>query len=236
MKVVILCGGKGLRAFPFTEYLPKPMIPVGGSPILIHLIKSFVKEGLTEFVLAAGYRKNVLQDYFDGKNLGATIEIVDTGNDTDTGGRIKACRGYLGDRFMVTYGDGLADVPIDDLLAFHHLHDGLASVTVVPLTTQYGVLEGAFSGLVTSMREKPVMRGHWINIGFMVFEKAVFDHWPGDNLERDVLPHLVGLNELHMYRHEGFFKSIDSYKDQQDFEELVQHGRKPWRVKNRSFA
>jgi glucose-1-phosphate cytidylyltransferase len=228
MKVVILCGGKGVRAYPFTEWLPKPMLPVSGSPVLMHLIRSFMAQGFREFVLAAGHRKNVLDDYFDGKQVGASIEIVDTGDNRDTAGRIEACRERLGDSFIATYGDGLCDVPLRKVVEFHKTHGRLATVTVAPLITQYGVLEADGAGRVSAMREKPVMEGHWINIGFMVFQKKVFEHWKGENLEREVLPHLVAANELYMYRHQGFFKSMDSYKDQQELEELVSGGRRPW--------
>ena len=227
-KVVILCGGKGVRAYPFTEYLPKPMLPVNGSPILVHIIKSFIAQGFRDFVLAAGYRKNVIDDYFENKDLGARVTIVDTGEGRDTGGRILACKDLLGERFIATYGDGLCDVPLRRVVEFHRSHGKLATVTVVPLSTQYGVLEGEPTGLVAAMREKPVMHGHWINIGFMVFERGVFEQWPGENLERDVLPHLTAARELYMFRHQGFFKSMDSYKDQQELEELVNTGRRPW--------
>jgi glucose-1-phosphate cytidylyltransferase len=230
IKVVILCGGMGIRAFPFTEYLPKPMLPINGSPILVHIIRGFIAQGFSHFVLAAGYRKNVLDDYFEGKDLGATIEVVDTGEGADTGARIRACRHLVGDTFIATYGDGLSDIPLDALLAFHEEHAGLATVTVTPLFTQYGVLEATEGGRVSRMIEKPTLREHWINIGFMVFRRCVFENWKGDNLERDVLPALASEGQLYMYRHEGFFKSLDSYKDQQDFEELVRGGRTPWRV------
>jgi glucose-1-phosphate cytidylyltransferase len=228
VSVVILCGGKGVRAYPFTEHMPKPMLPVNGSPILVHLIRSFTAQGFRDFVLAAGHRKNVLDDYFENKDMGARIRIRDTGPDRDTGGRIEACRDLVGDTFVVTYGDGLSDIPLADLLRFHRSHGRLATVSVAPLVTQYGVLEADDAGHVTSMREKPVMHGHWINIGFMVFQKAVFEHWGGENLERDVLPQLTGRGELYMYRHQGFFKSMDSFKEQQELEELVQGGRRPW--------
>jgi glucose-1-phosphate cytidylyltransferase len=232
MKVAILCGGRGVRAYPFTEHMPKPMLPVDGSPILVHIIKSFIAQGFREFVLAAGYRKNILDDYFHGKDLGARVEILDTGQDRDTGGRLRACEPLLGDTFIATYGDGLSDIPVRALVEFHRAHGALATVSAAPLVTQYGVLESDSSGRVTAMREKPVMQGHWINIGFMMFQKTVFDHWTGENLEREVLPHLAEIGQLYMYRHEGFFKSMDSYKDQQEFEELAQSGRSPWRVRD----
>ena len=228
MKVVILCGGRGVRAYPFTEHMPKPMLPVNGSPILVHIIKSFIAQGFRQFVLAAGYRKNVIDDYFENKDLGAHIEIVDTGVDRDTGGRIEACKHLLGDTFLATYGDGLCDVPLARLLDFHRAHGRLATVTVAPLVTQYGVLEAEPGGRVVLMKEKPTMQGLWINIGFMAFERSVFEHWSGENLEREVLPRLTQSGELYMYKHEGFFRSMDSYKDQQELEELVHSGRRPW--------
>jgi glucose-1-phosphate cytidylyltransferase len=228
VKVVILCGGKGVRAYPLTEHLPKPMLPVNGSPILVHIIKGFIAQGFREFVLAAGYRINVLQDYFEKKDMGAMIEIVDTGADGDTGSRVLACRDRIDGSFIVTYGDGLCDVPIRRLVEFHDTHGKLATVTVAPLVTQYGVLEAEASGRVTGFREKPTIQDHWINVGFMVMGKAVFDCWSGDNLEREVLPALAAKGELFMFRHPGFFRSMDSYKDHQELEDLVSSGRSPW--------
>ena len=231
MKVVILCGGKGVRAFPFTEYLPKPMLPVGGSPILVQVIRSYIEQGHREFILAAGHNRAVIEDYFHGKDLGAAINVFNTGEDTDTGGRIMACKELVGDRFMATYADGLSDVPLDRLLAFHEAHGGLATITAVPLISQYGTIEADERGRVRQFKEKPVMREHWINAGFFVFEKKVFDHWRGQNLERDVFPSLAEKGLVYTYRHDGFFKSMDSFKDQREFETLLQDGAVPWRVK-----
>ncbi len=230
MKVVILCGGKGIRAFPFTEYMPKPMLPVGGSPILAQVMRSFISQGFTEFVLATGYRRSVIEDYFDGKDIGATIDILDTGEDTDTGGRLIACRDLVGETFFATYADGLSDVPLERLLSFHKGHPGLATITSVPLITQYGILETEPSGEVVAMEEKPVLREYWINAGFFVFDREVFDHWEGQNLERDVFPNLIKRRLVYTYNHDGFFKSMDNYKDQQEFEDLIRSndGRMPW--------
>jgi glucose-1-phosphate cytidylyltransferase len=231
MKVIILCGGKGVRAFPFTEAIPKPMLAVGGSPILVHIVRSYLAQGFKEFVLAAGYRMPIIEDYFENKDLGARIEIVNTGENADTGDRILACRDYVGETFMATYGDGLSDVPVRPLLDFHRNHGGMATVTSVPMITQYGVLENDPAGLVTAVHEKPVMRQYWINAGFFAFNRVVFDHWVGHSLERDVMPALARRRQLYTYRHDGFFKSMDSYKDQQEFDELVRGGELPWRVK-----
>jgi glucose-1-phosphate cytidylyltransferase len=231
MKVVILCGGKGIRAFPFTEYLPKPMLPVGGTPIVMQVIRSFMSQGFHEFILAAGYRKDVLYDYFEGKEIGAKIDIVDTGDEADTGERIFACRDILGDSFIATYSDGLCDVPLAKLVDFHQSHDGLATITSVPMYSQYGVLDTDAQGKVLALREKPLLEEHWINAGFIVFDKEVFDHWEGKNLESEVFPVLVAKGLVHTYKHDGFFKSLDSYKDQREFEGIMKNGVIPWAVK-----
>lgn len=231
MQVVILCGGKGVRSFPFTNYLPKPMMPVGGTPIVVHVIRSFAHQGFTDFVLAAGYRKSVLKDYFEGKDLGVKIQILDTGDDTDTGGRVIACREQIRGTFIVTYSDGLCDVPLARLLEFHRAHGGLATITSVPMYSQYGVMSVANNGKVVELREKPLIDEHWINAGFIVFEPDVFKDWEGENLERQVLPRLIEKGSVYSYRHVGFFKSVDNYKDVMEFEELLDKGGCPWMVK-----
>lgn len=230
MKVIILCGGKGVRAFPFTEYMPKPMLPVAGSPIVVQVIKSFIAQGHVEFILAAGYRKDVLDDYFEGKNLNADIKILDTGENSDTGERVYACRDYVGDQFIVTYADGLCDVPVRELIRFHNQHDGLVTITSVPLFSQYGVIDVDESDKISQLREKPVIKEHWINAGFIVFDREVFNHWNGTNMEQHIFPHLVKQGLAYAYKHHGFFKSLDSYKDQIEFSDLVGKKPYPWTV------
>ena len=231
MKVLILCGGRGVRSLPFTQYLPKPMMPIGGTPVVLHVIRSFMHQGINKFVLSAGYRQSSLRDYFADKQFGAEIEIVDSGEDADTGERVRRCADYLGDRFMATYADGLCDVPVAKLLDFHAAHGGMATVTCVPMRSQYGVMQLAEDGKVEGIEEKPLMRGFWINAGFMVFDKRVFGHWQGDSLERDVLPALTEQGQAYGYKHDGFFKSVDSYKDATEFEELMEDGQTPWIVR-----
>ncbi len=228
MKVVILAGGSGTRAYPYTEYLPKPMMPVGGKPILLRVMEIYARQGFMEFVLSVGYRKEVILDYFEGRSLGWTVDIVDTGVQTDTGGRIHGCRHLLGDTFMATYADGLSDVVLADLLDFHRRAGRLATITSVPLRSQYGTIEADAEGVIQDFREKPVLREHWINAGFFVMEKRIFDHWLGENLERDVFPNLLPGRHLATYRHDGFFKSMDTYKDQQEIEAMYAEGRLPW--------
>lgn len=228
MKVVILAGGSGTRAYPFTEYLPKPMMPVGGKPILLRVMNLYARQGIREFVISVGHRKEVIYDYFEGRDFGWKIDIVDTGDQTDTGGRIHRCRHLLGDTFMATYGDGLSDVVFADLLAFHRRAGRLATITSVPLRCQYGTIEADADGVIAHFREKPVLREHWINAGFFVMEKAIFSRWKGENLERDVFPNLLPGRHLATYRHDGFFKSMDTHKDQQELEALFASGEAPW--------
>lgn len=228
MKVVILAGGSGTRAYPFTEYLPKPMMPVGGKPILVRVMDLYARQGITEFVVSVGHRKEVIIDYFDGRDFGWKVDIVDTGATTDTGGRIRGCRHLLGETFMATYGDGLSDVVFADLLAFHRRAGRLATITSVPLRSQYGTIEADADGTIRDFREKPVLREHWINAGFFVMDRRIFDHWQGENLEREVFPNLLPGRHLATFRHDGFFKSMDTYKDQQEIEAMFAEGNLPW--------
>ncbi|HUY82738.1 MAG TPA: sugar phosphate nucleotidyltransferase [Acidobacteriaceae bacterium] len=228
MRVVILCGGKGLRIYPFSEYFPKPMMPVNGRPILVHLMHIYARQGFTKFVLAAGHRKEMLLDYFEGRFPEWEVEILDTGLDADTGDRMRACADHVGERFFATYGDGLGNVDLKALLKFHQERGGLATVTAVPLRSQYGTLQFDADGRVRSFTEKPVIRDQWINAGFFVFEKKGVAAWEGANLESGVLPALAAQGELYTYLHEGFWKSMDTSKDQQEMERLGEAGEPPW--------
>jgi len=228
MQVVILCGGLGRRAYPLTADVPKPMLPIGGLPILLHLMRLFADQGHREFVLSVGYRQEVIRNYFRTPEPGWRVDIVDTGQEADTGDRLYGCRHLLRERFLATYGDGLADVPLDRLLAFHEAHGGLATITSVPLTCQYGTLDVDEAGRVRTFREKPVLHEYWINAGFFVMERRIFDGWTGTNLEREVLPRLSLEGQVYAYRHNGFFKSLDSHKDQQELDALLQSGEAPW--------
>ncbi len=237
MKVLILCGGKGTRSYPYTEYFPKPMMPIAGTPILVHLMKLYATQGTTSFVLAAGHRKEILYDYFEGRFPDWNIQIVDTGAESDTGERIRRCSQYLGDTFFATYGDGLGDIDLSRLLRSHRDSGALATVTAVPLRSQYGTLLLEDDERVSRFEEKPIIKDCWINAGFFVFDKAVFDHWTGTNLETHVLPHLAARKQLHAFRHSGFWKSMDTSKDQQELERLYQTEQAPWiAVPERQFG
>jgi glucose-1-phosphate cytidylyltransferase len=228
MEVVILCGGQGTRSYPFTEYFPKVMMPINGTPILIHLMRLYAAQGFTRFVLAAGYRKEILYDYFEGRCSDWEVNIVDTGASADTGERLRRCATFVGERFFATYGDGLGNVDIHRLLACHRGASGLATVTSVPLRSQYGTMVFDSNGRVSDFHEKPTLRDYWINAGFFVFERAAFDHWDGDNLEVNVLPALARKGLLYTYKHEGFWRSMDTSKDQQELEALYRDGGAPW--------
>ena len=228
MQVVILAGGAGTRAYPFTEYLPKPMMPVGGKPVVVRVMELYAREGFTDFILSVGYRKEIITDYFANRSLGWNIQIVDTGKDADTGDRILGCRHLLDETFMATYADGLSDVPLKDLLAYHHESGSLGTITSVPLRSQYGTISMDSSGKIEEFREKPILEGYWINAGFFVMNRKIFDHWHGNNLEREVFPNLLGERHLSSFRHRGFFKSMDTYKDQQELEAMFTSGQLTW--------
>jgi glucose-1-phosphate cytidylyltransferase len=204
------------------------MMPIRGTPILIHLMRFYAAQGFTKFVLAAGWRKEILDDYFDGRFPEWTVDVVDTGPASDTGERILRCEPYVGDTFFATYGDGLGNVDLDQLLQFHRQSRALTTVTSVPLRSQYGTVHFTGEQQVQAFQEKPTIRDYWINAGFFVFEKSVFDQWQGTNLENHVLPKLASLGVLYTYLHEGFWKSMDTSKDQQEFETILSNGAPPW--------
>jgi glucose-1-phosphate cytidylyltransferase len=228
MKVAILCGGKGTRAYPFTEYYPKVMMPLNGTPIIVHLMRIYASQGFKRFVLAAGHRQEMLHDYFSGRFSDWEIEIVDTGADADTGDRILRCAPYLTDTFLATYGDGLGDLDLHELIKVHHRSGGLATLTTVPLRSQYGLVVYDETGRVERFEEKPVMPSHWINAGFMVIDQRAFGIWRGHNLEQEVLPAIAREGKLYVHRHIGFWKSMDTSKDQQELEGLIRGKSSPW--------
>ncbi|HEX2165862.1 MAG TPA: sugar phosphate nucleotidyltransferase [Longimicrobiales bacterium] len=220
MNVIILAGGKGTRSYPFTEFFPKPMMPIGGKPILVHIMELYASHGFDDFIIAAGHRKESLFDYFAGRFDEWKVRIVDTGEDADTGERIQRCGDYVNGTFFATYGDGVGNVNLTELLAFHRSHGALATVTAVPLRSQYGTIETDDDGRVLRFVEKPVLEDHWINAGFFVFDAEVLEVWEGRNLESEVLPALVSRGELMTYRHRGFWRSMDTSKDREALEEL----------------
>lgn len=229
MRTVILCGGKGTRAYPHTVDVPKPLLEVDGVPVLQHTMEIYAAQGFTEFVLAAGYKIELIKEFADGVPMGWDVEVVDTGEDTNTGGRVERCRALVGDTFFVTYADGVGNVNLSDLLDFHASHPGVATLTTVPLPSQYGTIVFDASGRVEEFREKPRLVDHDINAGFFVFDRAAFDHWGGEDLENDVLPALGAQGLLYAFRHRGFWRSMDTYKDAVELTKLSLDGQAPWK-------
>lgn len=253
MKVVLLAGGLGTRMREETEYKPKPMVEVGGRPVLWHLMKVFASSGLSEFIVCTGYRGDVIKDYFLNYeartndftvHLGSSsrvevhgshgddwrVTVADTGAHTQTGGRVKRVASHVNGRFMVTYGDGLADVDITKLLAFHESHGKLATVTTVRPLSRFGVMDIDSSGLVQRFREKP-LTDDYVNVGFFVFEQKVLDYLDEDCvLEQAPLERLASEGQLMAYRHEGFWQPMDTFREYTMLNEMWDSGNAPWKV------
>ena len=225
MNVVILCGGQGTRAYPQTRRMPKALMPVGDVAIVEQVMRIYASFGYWDFVLSVGYLKEQIIEYFENAQhrYGWKVTCVDTGDTTDTGGRVLGVKEHVTPVFHATYCDGLGDVDLDALVRFHEEHGALGTMTAVPLRSQYGIVGfHEDSGRVTHFEEKPVIQDRWINAGFFVFNREVFDQWQGHNLERDVLPHLAARDELFIHRHSGFWRSMDTHKDQQELTPLWQ--------------
>src|SRR4051794_10607439 len=225
---VILCGGKGTRAYPRTVEVPKPLLQVAGRPVLRHVMEVYAAQAHTRFVLAAGYKVNAIEEFASTTPGEWKVEVVDTGVDTNTGERLRLCRDRVGDSFFATYADGLANVNLAALESFHHAHDGVATLTTVPLPSPYGTLELDADGRISQFLEKPRLADHAINGGFFVFDQAAFANWQGEDLEREVLPALGAAGLLFARRHDGFWKSMDTYKDALELSALASEGSAPW--------
>ena len=253
MKVVILAGGLGTRLTEETELKPKPMVEIGGRPILWHIMKHYAHHGCKEFFIALGYRGEVVKRFFlDYCSLSGSmtvdlsqgvvnnhqndcedwlVHLQDTGHETNTGGRVKRLQSSLSEgTFMLTYGDGVSDVDLAKLLEFHRAHGRIATVTAVRPPARFGGL--IFDGdLVTEFTEKPQIGEGWINGGFMVFEPAVFDYLDGDDssLERDALEKLAMDKQLVAFRHEAFWQCMDTMREVRMLENLWRNDP-PWKV------
>lgn len=257
MKVVILCGGQGTRLREETEYRPKPLVEVGNRPIVWHIMKHYAHYGLNNFVLCLGYKGYMFKEYFlnyEAMNNDFTIclgeknriayhdahheqdfkvTLADTGLESMTGSRIKRIERYVkNDTFLVTYGDGLSDINIDDLLAFHRSHGKLATVSTVRNISRFGLLDVDKNDSVQGFVEKP-QTGDWISAGFFVFESEVFDYLdvdPSCVLERAPLEALAQSGELMAYRHDGFFHAMDTYREYLYLNDLWNTNKAPWAV------
>jgi len=254
VKIVLLAGGLGTRLREETEHRPKPMIEVGGKPVLWHIMKNFSSFGLKEFIVCTGYRGEVIKDYFLNyearmndftAHLGASsqieyhgghdesdwkVTVADTGATTMTGGRVKRVGKYIDGRFMVTYGDGLADVDIAALLKFHEAHGKLATVTTIRPLSRFGVMDLSHDGQVKQFREKP-QTDDFVNAGFFVFEPKVLDYLDDECvLEQAPLERLARDGQLMAYKHEGFWQPMDTYREFTMLNEMWDSGSAPWKV------
>jgi glucose-1-phosphate cytidylyltransferase len=253
MKCAILAGGLGTRISEETSVRPKPMVEVGGRPILWHIMKIYSSYGINDFVVCLGYKGYVIKEYFAnyflhmsdvtidiGKNSLEVhrengepwrITLVDTGDQTQTGGRIKRVADYLGEEFCMTYGDGVGSVDISALLAFHKSHGKAATMTVVQPPGRFGAvqLEGTKA---TTFLEKPTGDGHWVNGGFFVLNKSVLPLITSDSTiwERDPLESLAQSDQLQAFYHDGFWQPMDTLRDKMLLEDLWQAGKAPWKV------
>ena len=232
-RVVILCGGRGTRLQEHTPGIPKPLVEIGGRPILWHVIQIYAAQGLREFVLCTGYRRELIEAFVAETPWpdGVRVTCVDTGLDTPTGGRVHAVGDRVGEgTFLVTYSDGLADIDLRRLRAFHHDHGAAATVTVVRPELQFGVARLDGDDRVLGFHEKPRSE-HWVNGGFFCFEPAVLDYLgPSSVLEREPLEGLADDGALRAYRHTGFWDCMDTYKDAVLLNDLWASGDPPWRV------
>lgn len=256
MKVVLLAGGFGTRISEESHLKPKPMIEIGGKPILWHIMKEYSYYGFDEFIICAGYKQHVIKEWFANYYLHNSditfdftdnnkmivhnnvaepwkVTIVDTGLNTMTGGRIKRVKPYIGNEtFMLTYGDGVSDVDISKLVDFHKKHGKIATMTAVNVGQQFGVLEIGKDGTINKFREKNDVDGGVINAGYMVLEPAIFDYIGGDEevFEKRPLETLASEGQINAYMHNGFWKCMDTQRDKQQLEEMLAKHNAPWVV------
>ncbi len=257
MKVVILAGGFGTRISEESHLKPKPMIEIGDKPILWHLMKYYSAFGFNEFIICLGYKHYVVKEFFDDYYLHTSdvtydftsdqkkftihnnvaepwkVTLIDTGLHTMTGGRIKRVKEYIGNQtFFLTYGDGVSDINLKELLAYHKQHGKLATMTAIQPGGRFGVLEIKKDGQIDSFKEKNKEDGGWINGGFMVLEPQVIDYIDNDStvFEKEPLERLAHEGQLNAYKHRGFWQCMDTLRDKNQLEQLLDEGKAPWKV------
>jgi glucose-1-phosphate cytidylyltransferase len=233
MQVVILAGGLGTRLSEETDLIPKPMVRIGNIPILLHIMNFYSSFGHKDFMVALGYKSEVIIEYFENnKNSELNITLVDTGLDTSTGGRIKLLEDQLDEEFMLTYGDGLSNVNIDDLLNHHKRFGKIATVTAVRPPARFGTIEIS-NGVVTKFAEKDPQDAGWINGGFFCLNKKVCEFISNSttSFESEPLNHLVQIQELTAYEHHGWWQPMDTLRDKRSLEAVWDTGDAPWLMK-----
>lgn len=259
MKVVILAGGFGTRISEESHLKPKPMIEIGGKPILWHIMKEYSYYGYNEFIICCGYKQHVIKEWFADYYLHNSdvtfdftrgnhmevhnnvtepwkVTLVDTGLNTMTGGRIKRIKPYVGNEsFMLTYGDGVSDVNIEQLVKFHQGHGRIATMTAINVGQQFGVLEIEAGGLINKFREKDNADGGVVNAGYMVLDPRIFDYIEGDAtvFEKAPIENVVADGQMMAYIHKGFWKCMDTQRDRQQLEDMVMVGNAPWMLWDR---
>ena len=256
MKAVLLAGGLGTRMREETEFRPKPMVEVGGRPVLWHIMKMLGQQEISDFIICTGYKSEYIKNYFTNygavnsdftvtlgdqagikyhgahDEAGWTVTVSDTGANTMTGGRIKRIQKYVdGERFLCTYGDGVADIDLAALLEFHDKHGKLATMTAVQPTSRFGVLDLHDSGAIGQFKEKPQVEG-WVNIGYFIFEPEIFDYLGDDEtvLEQEPLHRLAADEQIAAYRHRGFWQPMDTYREALMLNEMWDANEAPWRT------
>ena len=255
MKAIILAGGLGTRMREETEFRPKPMVEIGGKPILWHIMKNLSQHGLDDYVIATGYKSEVIKDYFlnyqaksgdftveigsnsapkfhsTQKNENWKVTVADTGAESLTGERVKRAAKYVkpGESFLVTYGDGLANVDINKLIDFHNGHKGLATVTAVQPLSRFGVLDLNDSSFVREFKEKP-KSSNWINVGYFVFDYEVLQYLDDGPLEGRPLTQLASSGNLAAYKHDGFWQPMDTIRETSLLNEMWNSGEAPWKT------
>ena len=253
MKVIILAGGFGTRLSEYTQAIPKPMVAIGGRPILWHIMNTYAKYGHMDFHLALGYKADLIKDYFlnyrslnsdftidlENGNIVAhqndsvnwKVTLVDTGLNSMTGGRVKRMKSFIGDEtFLLTYGDGLADIDIADLVDFHNKHGKMVTISAVHPGARFGELDMT-ENIVTSFKEKPQTKQGWINGGYFVINPKFFDLIKDDNtiLEQEPLERAAEIGELVAYKHNGFWQCMDTKRDRDSLEKLWHEDKAPWK-------
>ena len=233
MKVIILAGGFGTRLSEETDLIPKPLVKIGGKPVLWHIMKLYSAFGYNEFIILLGYKGELIEEYFLNQLylFNWDITFLDTGLKTDTGGRIKRAKNMIGNQpFLLTYGDGLSNIDINKLVAFHQNHDGLVTMTSVQLASRFGILEIGENNQVTRFNEKPKKNEAWINGGFFICDPEVIKYIKNDSttFEKDPLSNLSKDGKLFTYRHHGFWKCMDTLRDKRELDNLAKSDSPPW--------
>jgi len=227
MEVVILCGGRGVRMYPATEKLPKPLIEVGGKPILWHIMKLYSRHGHNDFILLLGFKGQMIKEYFsnpENTDSSWNITFLDTGFDTKKGERLRMAKDSIkGDKFLLAYGDDLCDVNINDVIKMHNENGKKVTFTSVRLVSNFGILEMEENGVIKNFREKPVL-DYWISGGYLVMDKDVIDLIKPGMDETDAFDELAKAGEVQAFKHTGFWKTMNTIKDVQDLNDLWNEG------------